>query len=251
MNAALRAHLLEGQVIPALPLALGRGRHWDERRQRAVTRYYVDAGAGGLAVGVHSTQFAIRDPRHGLYEPVLALAADTVRAWRGPRPQGKFALIAGLCGRTPQAMREAGTAKGLGYDAGLLSLGAWARDEEKAVLAHCRKYGHAKYALQIAHAGRRGSRSAIRGPRSAAVGVARQRPGTAKGFVFLTLEDETGIANIVVRPDVFERERLTVIRQPFLLIDGILQQQDGVTAVRAERVQGIQGGAAVDAHDFY
>ena len=60
------------------------------------------------------------------------------RAWRGPRPPGKFALIAGLCGRTSQARREAGTAKGLGYDAGLLSLGAWARDDEKAVLAHCR-----------------------------------------------------------------------------------------------------------------
>ena len=87
--------------------------------------------------------------------------------------------------------------------------------------------------------------------RVAGMVITRQRPGTAKGFVFLTLEDETGIANIVVRPDVFARERLTVIRQPFLLIDGILQQQDGVTAVRAERVQGIQGGAAVDAHDFY
>ncbi len=138
MKPALRAHLLEGQVIPALPLALGRGRRWDERRQRAVTRYYVDAGAGGLAVGVHSTQFAIRDPRHGLYEPVLALAAETVRAWRAPRAAASFALIAGLCGRTPQAVREAGTAAALGYDAGLLSLGAWARDDERAVLAHCR-----------------------------------------------------------------------------------------------------------------
>ena len=136
MPAALRAHLLEGQVIPALPLALGRGRRWDERRQRAVVRYYVDAGAGGLAVGVHSTQFAIRDPRHGLFEPVLSLAAAEARSWRrGPTP---FALIAGLCGRTTQAVREARTAAGLGYDAGLLSLGAWARDDERAVLAHCR-----------------------------------------------------------------------------------------------------------------
>lgn len=138
MIPALRAHLLEGQVIPALPLALGPGRRWDERRQRAVTRYYVDAGAGGLAVGVHSTQFAIRDPRHSLYEPVLALAAETARAWRGPRAAVPFALIAGLCGRTPQAVREAGTAVSLGYDAGLLSLGAWAHDDERAVLAHCR-----------------------------------------------------------------------------------------------------------------
>lgn len=136
MPAALRAHLLEGQVIPALPLALGRSRRWDERRQRAVVRYYVDAGAGGLAVGVHSTQFAIREPRHGLFEPVLSLAAAEARSWR--RRRTPFALIAGLCGRTPQAVREARMAAGLGYDAGLLSLGAWARDDERAVLAHCR-----------------------------------------------------------------------------------------------------------------
>jgi error-prone DNA polymerase len=69
--------------------------------------------------------------------------------------------------------------------------------------------------------------------------------------VFLTLEDETGVANVIVRPDLFDRERVTVIRQPFLLVEGILQQQDGVVSVRAERVQGIAGGASVDAHDFY
>jgi len=136
MPSSLRAHLLEGQVIPALPLALGRDRRWEERRQRAVVRYYVDAGAGGLAVGVHSTQFAIRDPRHGLFKPVLSLAAAEARSWR--RGRTPFALIAGLCGRTTQAVREARTAAGLGYDAGLLSLGAWARDDERAVLAHCR-----------------------------------------------------------------------------------------------------------------
>lgn len=136
MPSSLRAHLLEGQVIPALPLALGRDRRWEERRQRAVVRYYVDAGAGGLAVGVHSTQFAIRDPRHGLFEPVLSLAAAEARSWRHRRTP--FALIAGLCGRTTQAVREARTAAGLGYDAGLLSLGAWPHDDERAVLAHCR-----------------------------------------------------------------------------------------------------------------
>ena len=87
--------------------------------------------------------------------------------------------------------------------------------------------------------------------RVAGMVITRQRPGTAKGFVFLTLEDETGIANIIVRPDLFDRERLTVVRQPFLLVDGILQQQDGVLSVRAERVQGIEGSASVDAHDFY
>jgi error-prone DNA polymerase len=87
--------------------------------------------------------------------------------------------------------------------------------------------------------------------RVAGMVITRQRPGTAKGFVFLTLEDETGISNIIVRPDLFDRERMTVVRQPFLLVDGILQHQDGVLSVRAERVEGIEGGASVDAHDFY
>jgi len=87
--------------------------------------------------------------------------------------------------------------------------------------------------------------------RVAGMVITRQRPGTAKGFVFLTLEDETGISNIIVRPDLFDRERMTVIRQPFLLVDGVLQYQQGVLSVRAERVQGINGPASVDAHDFY
>ena len=87
--------------------------------------------------------------------------------------------------------------------------------------------------------------------RVAGMVITRQRPGTAKGFVFLTLEDETGIANIIVRPDLFDRERMTVVRQPFLIVDGILQHQDGVLSVRAERVQGIEGSASVDAHDFH
>ncbi len=134
----LRQHLLAGRVIPALPLALNRRRRWDERRQRALVRYYIDAGAGGLAVAVHSTQFEIREPKHGLFEPVLALAAETARAW--PRRAGMpFALIAGLCGRTPQATREAGIARDLGYRAGLLSLGAWRGAPDREVLAHCRR----------------------------------------------------------------------------------------------------------------
>ena len=138
MALDLRAHLLAGQVIPALPLALSRRRRWDEARQRAVVRYYVEAGAGGLAVGVHSTQFAIRDAKIGLYAPVLALAADTTRAWLGAATPRPFVLIAGLCGRTEQAGREARLAAQHGYHAGLLSLGAWAGDEERAVLQHCR-----------------------------------------------------------------------------------------------------------------
>jgi len=87
--------------------------------------------------------------------------------------------------------------------------------------------------------------------RVAGMVITRQRPGAAKGFVFLTLEDETGISNIIVRPDLFDRERMTVIRQPFLLVEGVLQHQDGVRSVKAERLLGIDAGASVDAHDFY
>jgi error-prone DNA polymerase len=87
--------------------------------------------------------------------------------------------------------------------------------------------------------------------RVAGMVITRQRPGTAKGFVFLTLEDETGISNVIIRPDLFDRQRNEVVRQPFLLVDGVLQHQDGVLSVRAERVEGFSGGASVDAHDFY
>ena len=88
--------------------------------------------------------------------------------------------------------------------------------------------------------------------RVAGMVITRQRPGTAKGFVFLTLEDETGIANIIVRPDLFARDRLTVIEQPFLIVDGVLQNQDGVTSVRAEAVHPLHGvDVDFDAHDFY
>jgi error-prone DNA polymerase len=87
--------------------------------------------------------------------------------------------------------------------------------------------------------------------RVAGMVITRQRPGTAKGFVFLTLEDETGISNIIVRPDLFDREKVTVVRQPFLLVEGVLQNQEGVLSVKAERVQGIDGAASVEAHDFY
>jgi error-prone DNA polymerase len=98
--------------------------------------------------------------------------------------------------------------------------------------------------LQAARQGRR--------VRVAGMVITRQRPGTAKGFVFLTLEDETGIANIIVRPDLFARDRLAIIDEPFLLIDGVLQNQDGVTSIRAERVQGMRGtDIDFDAHDFY
>jgi error-prone DNA polymerase len=88
--------------------------------------------------------------------------------------------------------------------------------------------------------------------RVAGMVITRQRPGTAKGFVFLTLEDETGIANIIVRPDLFAQDRLTVIEEPFLIVDGVLQSQDGVTSVRAEQVYGLRGlDVDFNAHDFY
>jgi error-prone DNA polymerase len=87
--------------------------------------------------------------------------------------------------------------------------------------------------------------------RVAGMVITRQRPGTAKGFVFLTLEDETGISNVIVRPDLFDRERMTVVGRPFLMVDGILQNQEGVLSVRAERLEQIDGDATVDAHDFY
>jgi error-prone DNA polymerase len=99
--------------------------------------------------------------------------------------------------------------------------------------------------LQHAREGRR--------VRVAGMVITRQRPGTAKGFVFLTLEDETGIANIIVRPDLFTHDRLTIIEEPFLLVDGILQCQEGVTSIRAEGIQGLRGPGGLDfeAHDFY
>ena len=124
--------LRQGSVIPAHPLALTAGRKLDPARQRALTRYYVDAGSGGLAVGVHTTQFAIRDV--GLYEPVLRLAVETAAAWTD-RP---LVRIAGLAGRTAQARAEAEVARGLGYHAGLLSLAAFKGASEDEIIEHCR-----------------------------------------------------------------------------------------------------------------
>ena len=134
----LRRALLRGLVIPAHPLALTEARRLDERRQVALTRYYCDAGAGGIAVGVHTTQFAIRDPAVGLLAPVLDLAARTVRDWCGDR--GRLPVtIAGVCGPTAQALREADLAVSLGYDAALLSLAALRDADNESVLDHCRR----------------------------------------------------------------------------------------------------------------
>ena len=125
------ALLRRGTVIPAHPLALDGKRRFDARRQRALTRYYLDAGSGGLAVGVHATQFAIREK--GLYEPVLQLAADAAREW-AKRP---LVMIAGLSGKTAQAKKEAEIALAHGYHAGMLSLAAMKGASVDELVAHC------------------------------------------------------------------------------------------------------------------
>jgi dihydrodipicolinate synthase/N-acetylneuraminate lyase len=139
MTTSTRAHLRAGQVIPAHPLALTANRTLDERHQRALTRYYVAAGAGGIAVGVHTTQFAIRHSAYGLYRPVLELAAETVRDALSLDPERPFVKVAGICGHTPQAIAEAQIAQTLGYDVGLVSLGDWQREGEPELIAHCRE----------------------------------------------------------------------------------------------------------------
>src|SRR5689334_21736978 len=120
--------LRDGTVVPAHPLALDARRRLDERRQRALARYYLDAGSGGLAVGVHATQFAIREA--GLYEPVLRIAMEEARA-------RKVVMIAGLSGKTAQAKREADIARGLGYHAGMLSLAPMKGASIDELIAHC------------------------------------------------------------------------------------------------------------------
>src|SRR5437016_2903334 len=157
--------LQTGLVIPACPLALNAERRWDYRRQQALVRYYAAASVGGLAVGVHTTQFAIRDPKVGLFKPVLELAAEELLKSRpgqaDPLPperlgvgfgyvgrfQGDDVLlapvagrigIAGICGQTRQAVGEAALVRELGFHAALLSLGALQNANEDELLAHCR-----------------------------------------------------------------------------------------------------------------
>lgn len=165
----LRTHLLHGHVIPAHPLALTPTLAIDEKHQRALTRYYVASGAGGMAVGVHTTGFPIHDPKVGLYEPVLALAqeiaTDALRTNAPPantRPvetSREFVRVAGLVGRTDQALREAEIARNLSYDCGLLSLGAWRDATGSEILAHCNHVAEAiplfGFYLQPAVGGRR------------------------------------------------------------------------------------------------
>jgi hypothetical protein len=132
----IRQRLSDGLVIPACPLALNSRRRLDERRQRALFRYYQAAGAGGVAVGVHTTQFAIHDPKVGLFEPLLELAAATL----SPQDR-KCVLIAGICGRTKQAVAEALRARVHGFHAGLLSLAAFQDAAENELIQHCATVG--------------------------------------------------------------------------------------------------------------
>src|SRR5215467_3181520 len=134
----IRQTIGKGTVIPAHPLALTSERRLDERRQRALTRYYVAAGAGGLAVGVHTTQFAIRQPKIGLFEPVLRLAAEEM-----DRADTKRAIplvrVGGVCGETGQAVAETRLVGDLKYHAALLSLGAVAAWDDERLLVHSRE----------------------------------------------------------------------------------------------------------------
>lgn len=129
LSKELKKALHDGLVIPAHPLALDENRQLDEQHQRALSRYYIASGAGGIAVGVHSTQFEIRDPQHNLFETVLRMAAEEVEKAKLDRP---FIKVAGVCGGTEQAIAEANTALKLGYDAALLSMGgltAWSEED--------------------------------------------------------------------------------------------------------------------------
>jgi dihydrodipicolinate synthase/N-acetylneuraminate lyase len=128
-----QALLQHGTVIPAHPLALNAKRKLDERRQRALSRYHIAAGSGGLAVGVHTTQFAIRDPKIGLFKPVLELAAEEMN-----RSGKTLVRVAGICGHTKQAVAEAGSLREFGYNAGLLSLAALKDATDSEMIAHCR-----------------------------------------------------------------------------------------------------------------
>ena len=129
LDPAISRLLQEGTVIPAHPLALNKHRQLDEKRQRGLTRYYMASGAGGVAVGVHTTQFEIRDPKINLYEKILVLATDEIKQAALVRP---FIKIAGICGPTEQALTEASIAVKHGYHLGLLSMGglqSWSEND--------------------------------------------------------------------------------------------------------------------------
>lgn len=134
---AARKLLQCGLVIPASPLALNSRRKLDERRQRALFRYYIAAGSGGVAVGVHTTQFAIRNPKVGLFKPILEIAQEEFHRADETRRE-PLVRIAGICGETLQATKEATLIRELGFYAGLLSLAALSNATEDELISHCR-----------------------------------------------------------------------------------------------------------------
>lgn len=141
LPAGVARVLQRGVVIPAHPLALNASRKMVERRQRALSRYYLAAGAGGLAVGVHTTQFQIRDPKIGLFKPVLEIAKEEMDRADVARSE-PLVRIGGICGLTPQATAEAALLRDLGYHAGLLNLGALQDATDEQLIDHCRTVSH-------------------------------------------------------------------------------------------------------------
>jgi dihydrodipicolinate synthase/N-acetylneuraminate lyase len=133
LNTETKKLLYDGTVIPAHPLALDSHLQLDEAGQRRLTRYYIESGAGGVAVGVHTTQFEIRDPKVNLYETVLRMAAEEVENAKLDRP---FLKVAGICGLTDQAVKEANIAVTYGYDLGLVSMAAFKNQSEADIIAH-------------------------------------------------------------------------------------------------------------------
>ncbi len=138
LNEIKRKILNEGLVIPAHPLALTKNRKLDERRQRALSRYYLESGVGGLAVGVHTTQFEIRNPGIDLYQPVLELAKEEMDNFFNATGYNAF-RVAGVIGKTKSALAEAKTAVNLGYDVALLGLAAFNNATNKEIIAHCKE----------------------------------------------------------------------------------------------------------------
>ena len=130
--------IMEGAVIPAIPLALDADRRFDEKRQKALVRYYIDAGAGGIAIAVHTTQFGIRLPEHGLFKPVVSCVGRTIDEFAAIKGK-KIVKIGGVCGRTPQALAEAAFLRENGFHAGLLSMAAFRDDTVEAMIAHARE----------------------------------------------------------------------------------------------------------------
>ncbi len=135
--SACQTKLRQGTVIPAMPLAIDEKRHLDQKHQKALIRYYLDSGAGGIAAGVHTTQFEIRSPEFGLLRPILSLVSQEIDNYSN-KASGQILKISGVCGKTFQAVDEAALAEDLGFHAVLLSLSAMADSDTRSLINHCR-----------------------------------------------------------------------------------------------------------------